>query len=991
MTKHKMKIGVIFTVILMSLFWLIPAENVNAIVKSNSAAKPSTCTTDQENAWAAYLNVSYDWNDDGNAVTFKSSHGKFRFKYIDTRYFSNSFSVDSDGFYTIDGKKGVVSNKNSVTLKIKNSARGNSVTVNLALSSAVGACDSMPTFIAKKAAGQTTGTFETKNFEIVVPLDTSDTTKLMEDSSHYDTLCKALRNGSNYNNKIDSKILAEYTAEGKTYYENIVPQCFNRRVLYNIKSQKKLIKAIEAALSTYKTYVDLKATGKIGYGNTDVTGNQFLINFDTVMNAAKASNHEYYAEAQGANGKDGSKFYNKTKSGSLVKDLNQAFSMSCKIKSTKNDFSDMLEHITVNGKSEYNIKANSQYYYAYDETKQTVIYKWFTKWHNKTNPDAKTEGGDKPFCTKKCEEAVEVNYGPPVASKAGLCFEYQVQVTSRVRCSTSLNGKPPQPQPYCVPVPYCNDIPGHIHQAGSNEEYDACIQKCDGGRYTSKCSNQCYEKVYKNKNVNVENAQTEKEKYSRKYSYSGYHYFSGSSIKWAGAGYANYYYYFENGRTNGDHISHGGNYVPEDGFKKRLYSTGTCNDPCKFKGCKKGKSYVNKSDYIRDYIANLEEYSSKINECKASASCTTKTATFTISTNYRNRKGTKVTIDYPYSKQKLDPEALNSADEEHKSLCEPNSSALSANTNIILGVAGCYEKCGNGLQYHTRWSFPGSWINKKTGQLSFTPKEIEGWEKKDKKFCLPLDAQDVNTKWWAYYYNNYDSSHTTSLDTATVKDKCVSLSTLSSGISDKDIEDWNISASTRKFGYYGWNFDISCFYALNSKGITAKDRSESSSEKCNTTSNYRIRTVDLKNLFPAKDVNTASSATRAPGFNWSSNAEISAEYGKNPEYQSFPTVYAEKVQSLGTSIYNDNHLEYQFDLSKATLNDMKKSDRKYGNFTGEMITQHGMYTYKSDAIRSGDFSSSVVHMIDESVIGCNNVDNYNSRSCTNITKKEEGK
>ena len=105
MTKHKMKIGVIFTVILMSLFWLIPAENVNAIVKSNSAAKPSTCTTDQENAWAAYLNVSYDWNDDGNAVTFKSSHGKFRFKYIDTRYFSNSFSVDSDGFYTIDGKK----------------------------------------------------------------------------------------------------------------------------------------------------------------------------------------------------------------------------------------------------------------------------------------------------------------------------------------------------------------------------------------------------------------------------------------------------------------------------------------------------------------------------------------------------------------------------------------------------------------------------------------------------------------------------------------------------------------------------------------------------------------------------------------------------------------------------------------------------------------------------------------------------------------------
>ena len=40
--------------------------------------------------------------------------------------------------------------------------------------------------------------------------------------------------------------------------------------------------------------------------------------------------------------------------------------------------------------------------------------------------------GAKIECEVKCEEAVTVQYGAPVASKAGLCFEYKVKVTSRV-------------------------------------------------------------------------------------------------------------------------------------------------------------------------------------------------------------------------------------------------------------------------------------------------------------------------------------------------------------------------------------------------------------------------------------------------------------------------------------------------------------------------------------------------------------------------------
>ena len=36
----------------------------------------------------------------------------------------------------------------------------------------------------------------------------------------------------------------------------------------------------------------------------------------------------------------------------------------------------------------------------------------------------------------------------------------------------------------------------YIPSAGPNEDFDACVTSCDGGQYTQKCINSCYEKVY---------------------------------------------------------------------------------------------------------------------------------------------------------------------------------------------------------------------------------------------------------------------------------------------------------------------------------------------------------------------------------------------------------------------------------------------------------------------------------------------------------------
>ena len=1000
MTKHKKLLGVVISVLLVSLI-LIPKIVVKAAQNPNPAATtaPTTCTKDDEKQLINYYQISYDWNSNGTALEVKAAHGKFRFVQIDTNFFTNSFSKDSDGFYVIDGQKGVVGGSNKVKLKIRDSARGSSATVKLALSEHSAPCDSLIEYNQKKAAGQTTHTFDTGQFEIIIPYSSKDQSKFKQSNPRYNDVCIALREGKNYQGKINSEILKLYdsSTNAKSYYSIIAPSCFQTSAVY-VYGQARIVKIIETALSTWPTYNTLKNHSSIGTGSTDVTGAAWLINFDNVKSKAIAENHQYYADGKG-------NFRENNASGKLVKKTEEAFSLKCKVTANSStDFSNLLEY---KADGNYNIDANTQNFYAYDESKQSVTYKWYTHWggkkddgsYKKTNPSPKIEVV-KNFCTKKCEEAVEVKYGPPVASKAGLCFEYQVQVTSRVKCTTSMEGNPPTPNlPFCVPVPYCNDIPGHTHQAGASDEYKSCVQSCDGGKYTEECSEKCYSEVYEgvdsNKTgSNAATAQTQK-LYSRTYSYSGYHYFEGSKIRWAGKGYSNYYSYFEKGRTYRDHLTHGGHYVPESGFKKRLYDTGTCKDPCKFKGCSRSSDYVNKIDFRDDYMDNLAAYKTAINACKASASCTTKTATFTISADYINSKSVVKTVDYPYTREN---EKLQS--DEDKDNCKSNDSEVASEDNIILNYAGCYKNCGNGLQYHTRWSFPGAWLDKKTGSLSFQiPDNTDGWTQYKDKFCVPLDAKDVNTKWWNYYYKYYDANHTTSLDDESVQTYCKSISTTgSSTISETDIEKWNINAATRMFGYYGWSFDISCFYALNSKPVTSVSGSEAYNEKCYTPTStegtsYRIRTVDLKNLFPATGSGSSSSSsangTRTPGFNWSKHADVLASNGKNSEYQSTPSIYAEKVQSMGYNVYNESNVDYEFVLTKEILKSLKSGSRNYSDFKGDMVTQHGMYSYRSSLIRSGTFSGGDNKVLKEQAIGCNNVENYNSSSCSDIHKEGE--
>ena len=147
----------------------------------------------------------------------------------------------------------------------------------------------------------------------------------------------------------------------------------------------------------------------------------------------------------------------------------------------------------------YYDKDNTNYFYASKTQKIEYNYNWHI---NVGSNDKSTTPRGKAGCTRKCEEVVKVDYGPPVAVKAGMCFEYRVKVSSIVNCkleggmqNDDVNKMAPG---VCNPVPYCwSNVYQKVYKiAGPTEEYDSCVKDCDGGKYTEKCSNKCYEEVY---------------------------------------------------------------------------------------------------------------------------------------------------------------------------------------------------------------------------------------------------------------------------------------------------------------------------------------------------------------------------------------------------------------------------------------------------------------------------------------------------------------
>lgn len=612
-------------------------------------------------------------------------------------------------------------------------------------------------------------------------------------------------------------------------------------------------------------------------------------------------------------------------------------------------------------------------------------------------------------CKVKCEEAVIAKYGPPVASKAGSCFDYRIEVESRVNCWMTEEPTPPAVyKEVCSPTPLCNET---WNQGGPSEEFDSCIQGCDGGDYSDKCNKECYKEVYGDKS-NVKNTNVELSYEIKKISDSSFDY-EGISRAGNAAWNSNVHgYYIYNG---GMHWYPGGNrgrwyFHHSWGLPGYDYSQRTeggipraldCTDSCVWLSDCGEHQYLNYGLSEKDKELNLAKYKEAKKECKAMSKCSSSTAQYTISANYKKfdkiengkEKYEVVTINFPYTS------------EGHKdkiSTCNENGTKYRTYENkdtTILKYAGCYKGCESDRYYMTEWTFPGAWINKKSGEISFEDKSGDSaWRSKPKRFCIPSDAGEVNKKWGAWYYTKIAKI---SNDELCICEE-VTDAYRDSLPEDYNSNDYNIRGKAINFGYYLWDIDFRCFYSVINTGPTETDTESTTnpgvcpgSNKCGKTTEYRVRTVSNTELFPSSTGTTTSTGTtqgRVAGYNWTEKATLTTDK-VNANYANNPEKVLNYIQSLGDSVYSDSsYVDYEFELTPSDLKAIRayNKGKDFGVFCGSVDDAQGVYfkdgeitLYNSNLFRQGvdtrtwadkcaNANSNFINAKKLGVIGCNN-------------------
>ena len=722
-----------------------------------------------------------------------------------------------------------------------------------------------------------------------------------------------------------------------------------------------------------------------------------------------------------------------------------------KPKEFKCDYEKVYKEDDLKGNNYYK---NKKYMYGKSTKTKSTTYKYNYEWTVKEgNPGTETAS-----CEIECEEAVKVEYGPPVASKAGLCFEYKVKVTSYVSCgmteASKKTLKPPSKQSVCVPYPICRtqnsdgSYSGKSHrQGGPNIEFDSCIKQCDGGKYTDKCSKKCYNKVYgstnskQNSNLPLNYADKMNTMLSSSVSYDGKgYYYSGSSLVWdTGSAKGNRTY--GTGLTS---VAKGYSTVFDPPWHKNnnwgttpVYncyaynSNGSsgipracdCGETCYWDDsvCVANKMYLNDKTTIgngtkpaieKDAEANKTAYEALKAECKAAASCTTTEGEFVIAVDYINGSQETKTIRFPFEINGNKRDKLQSQGKVNENSKITINKNKKENLPTILSYDGCYEKQDANTWYQSEWSFPGSWLNTKTHEVSYKKVTTSGWKEYDKKFCIPLDAQNVNTKWWVYYYaklyandpkisyNNVEEIVNTEECTKTTKTTTTTCNygeAANTKFTDSDDEKksdfkWNLRAMAENFGQFEWDIRIKCFYALYSdfdctktttnKTVTAdiscakkcegKDCDKKKSEK-----EYRVRSVDLTNLFPGEDGDKVApeQTGRTPGYNWSKHAEQTT---KDPNYTSKPSDYTVWVQKKGYDIYSDNYLDYYIELDKDAINRIKSQskNKNYTKYEGDYEDKSVSNYVSNNLIRNKSVIKKAYYPETSVTLRCNNIGDH---------------
>ena len=664
-------------------------------------------------------------------------------------------------------------------------------------------------------------------------------------------------------------------------------------------------------------------------------------------------------------------------------------------------------------------------------------------------------------CEVTCKEEIEVNFSDPVATQAGLCFQYLIEIKSKVVCDASYKAAPPTRKQACYRSPVCINGGRGFDAGGPSEEFDSCVLDCDGGEYTQSCIDSCYSEVYEKSSSSKKATKTSDNDVTTKedikelsglylagdsfyevtklanscpgtsnaqtlYNYmqnnpSGHY----SGNKWISDYGSNSQsicalgpYYFRSlaqtrqtiGMYNGTYSYSSFNryYRPHgNGILMAVHRDNTwCNDSCSWKGTCGSNTALTEAVAQKEYKEAVEEYKANKEACEQrAATCTNETTDYEIVVdNVDNDSDTDDDEETFSSSQKLNSTTVNG---EFPDM-------------VILTDGSCEDGQDDPWHYHNIITFPGTWVNNKTGQTvhSMEPGHEDFYTYVGNEYCTKLNSVPVNTAWYNWKVNQNGD---TSILTDDIRQQI------------EDNTEMNINGHIENYGYFGWDFDVSCFYAIDEPetpdDCTPDDPDYPTCERdgCSVddpnyptctppgeggdespVNDYEFRSVSLDNLFPNSGVTNSSSdlkditasnlintvesmrnndatlvaeTTRDIGFNWT----CAATNLENPDYIVQPVTVMNRIQALGDSIYDgEEYLDYHIRLTPETMNKVRAYNDKYdsyaqptGDDSSEVLTAgtnktSGITVYRSYLLHRVLNSN---ELLKSGLIGCNNEDN----------------
>ena len=646
-------------------------------------------------------------------------------------------------------------------------------------------------------------------------------------------------------------------------------------------------------------------------------------------------------------------------------------------------------------------------------------------------------------CKVTCREDIEVNFSDPVATEAGLCFQYLIEIKSKVDCTAEYTAPMPTPRPACVESPVCTQANGHqSDMGGPNEDFDVCVKECDGGKYSQKCIDKCYEEVYESDEGNskvsnnnssnlpsfmfdnfilpVENSYltkmsdskgcitlsemaagqgTAEQIYNQQQNNPGGRYVNGSWVPdSSGCNPSLGQYYFSTVAKTAETLRalRGQIYVYWIGMgpMQHWYGAGssgflvrtnaiqgtTCLDSCYWTNNCGANTVATQAQSDREYQQALKEYNDAKAACESKAvECSNERTDYEIVVENKDNNDTDENVE-DWTENFNAHQNMNSSTVVDDWLGSSNSTFES----MVKLTAGECQGEDDGWDYHNIITFPGTWINNKTGRPvhSMEPGKEDFYTYVGNEYCTKLNSIPVNTAWYDWKVKQGgDASSLTDDEKQEIIDNT----------------EMNITGTISNYGYFGWNFEIGCFYAIGDPTSDCDpddpdcddDDDDPDPKKTPDSEDYRFRSISLDNLFPSSE---SGSTSRTPGFNWSCEATNL----ENEDYPVQPVALIEEIQRLGDGVYSDQYIDYEINLTSETMakirqynrdndNDYSKPTNDSANLNAGNKKTSGVTVYKSYLLHEVLNSNELVK---EGLIGCNN--QTSAKTCQGIIEDTSG-